>query len=350
MATEGELFEDADAFVFSEAAGCGGTNDGLYVESIEGGGIIDRKVPAFSPDLRLALPHTVAPLGVEIAEAGHVELEERFEANRGGLADPRRQRDLEPLGGASTRSPGEIVVDGPHHLGWRRAVGPGDRCDEAGVVPALAVEQLVDVEVGGERAEVDRRPQPEELWVGHGSASGGALTHTADAPRPVAAAERFTGGQVVQHAVDLEPAFPATELGEAGVVERDTKPHLLEEVRFLDGRRAAHECEIGAQALVRGIHGDPQRVERLEYLDRDRADLVGVGTIGGRSTGGVDADLASCRGAAVGDDAERRVDHMTVRVQAHRRGEEQTGVLGVPVEEVTVVVVDVTRGGLGDRV
>ena len=35
--------------------------------------------------------------------------------------------------------------------------------DEAGFVPSLAVEELVHVEMGRKRVEVDRCPQPEEL-------------------------------------------------------------------------------------------------------------------------------------------------------------------------------------------
>jgi hypothetical protein len=120
-------------------------------------------------------------------------------------------------------------------------------------------------------------------------------------------------------------------------------------VRLLDRRGAAYERQVGAQPLFGGVDGHAQRVERLEYLDPDRTHLVGVGPIGRRTTRGVHADLAGRGCAAVGDHAERRVDHVTVRVEAHRRREEETGVPRVAVEEVAVVVVDVARGRLGDR-
>ena len=120
-------------------------------------------------------------------------------------------------------------------------------------------------------------------------------------------------------------------------------------MRLLDRGRSADEGEVGAQAVLGRIDGDTQRVERLEDFDPDRADLVGVGTIGRCATRDVHADLAGGRSTAVGHHAERSVDDVAVRVQAHRRCEEQAGVLGVAVEEVAVVMVDVARGGLRDR-
>ena len=221
MAAEGELFEDADPLVLADSAGRGGTNDRLHVQAVERCRVPDGEVPALATDLQFTLPHAVTPLGVQIAEAGHLELEERFEPDRRGLADPWCHRQLEPLGRSSAGPPGDLVVDGSHRFGRWCDLGSGDRRDEAGLVPAFAVEQFVDVEVGREGVEIEWRPQPEELRVGNRSAGGRALTHTTDTPRAVAAAECFAGGQVVQHAVDLDPTLPPAELGETGVVERD---------------------------------------------------------------------------------------------------------------------------------
>ena len=153
--------------------------------------------------------------------------------------------------------------------------------------------------------------------------------------------ERLAGGEVVEHAVDLDPALPAAELGEAGVVEGDAQADLLEEVRLLDRSRPTDEGQIRTQTLLRGIDDDAERVERFEDLDLDRADLVGVGAIGGSATRGVHADLSRRWRAAVGDHAEGGVDHVAVGVEPHRRREEQACVPGVAVEEVAVVVVDV---------
>ena len=54
----------------------------------------------------------------------------------------------------------------------------------------------------------------------------------------------------MQLAVDLDPALPAAELGEAGVVEHHPHADLMEEVRLLDRCRTADEREVGAQAVL----------------------------------------------------------------------------------------------------
>ena len=186
-----------------------------------------------------------------------------------------------------------------------------------------------------------------------GSATGAPVGARSPTPRTPhdrsRRAERLAGCEVVQHAVDLDPTLPPAELGEACVVERDSEPDLLEEVWLLDGGRSTHEGQVRSQPLLGRVDRDPKRVERLEHFDPDRADLVRVGTVGWGPTRRMHADLSCGRGATICDHAERGVDDMAVRVQPHRRGEEQTGVPGVAVEEVAVVVVDVAGRRLGDR-
>ena len=67
-------------------------------------------------------------------------------------------------------------------------------------------------------------------------------------------------------AVDLDPAGPRAELGEAGVVEERPCAGALEEVRFLDGRRAAVEREVGAQTLLGRVDEQLQPAQRLDHL------------------------------------------------------------------------------------
>ncbi len=226
----------------------------------------------------------------------------------------------------------------------------GDRRDESALVPAPAVEVLVDVEVGRERVEVDRCPQPEELRVGDGRSRRTALADRTDPPRAIAATERLARSQIGEFAVDLDPALPSPELGETGVVEHHAEADLLVEMGLLDRCRASHEREVGAQPVLGGFHDDAQCVQRFEHLDANGSDLVRVGTVRWSATRCVHTDLAGIDRATVDDDAERRVGDVAVRVEAHRQREEETGVLRVAVEEVSVVVVDVGRPRLGDRV
>ena len=123
----------------------------------------------------------------------------------------------------------------------------------------------------------------------------------------------------------------------------------MEEVWLLDRCRSADEREVGAQAVLGRVDLESERVERLDHLDLDRSDLVGVGSIGRRPPRGVHVDLPTVDASTVDHHAERRVADVAVRVQPHRGGEVQAGVAGVSVEEVAVVVVQVGRRRLGDR-
>ena len=135
------------------------------------------------------------------------------------------------------------------------------------------------------------RPQPEELRVGHRGTRRAAFADRAHAPRAVTRSPRLARLEVVHLAVDLDPALPSAELGEAGVVEHHPHAHLLEEVRLLDRCRPADEGEVRPKSLLRGVDLEPERMERLEHLDLDRADLVGVRAVGRCASRRVHVDL-----------------------------------------------------------
>ena len=180
---------------------------------LQRGRVVDREVPSVAADGELALPDPVAPLRVPVADAEHLEVEQRLEADRRRFADPRDEVDLEPL----------------PHTGCRASTRCGSRSariasgstpspvstvgDDAGLVPAPAVEQLVDVEVGRERLEVDRRPQPEELRVGDRRTGGTAFADRAHAPRAVARSPRLAGCEVDAARRRPRPSPPSRRTG-----------------------------------------------------------------------------------------------------------------------------------------
>ena len=101
-----------------------------------------------------------------------------------------------------------------------------------------------------------------------GAPVGPAFADRSDAPRTISANPSVSPGlEIGELAVDLDPALPAAELGEAGVVEHHTHADLLVEVRLLDRGRAAHEGEVGAQPVLGGFDHDAQCVQRFEHLD-----------------------------------------------------------------------------------
>ena len=178
MASDHQLLEHAESLVFSEVTGRRRPHHGLDVYMVWRERVVDGKRPALTADLEFALPHAVTPLGMDVPQAEHLEVVQRLEADRRGSIGRRREVDLERGGRSRPRFPFESVVDVLHLFGSVVA----DRRDEAAPVPALAVRVLVDVEVGRELLEVERRPQPEELRVGDGRAGRPTLSDRTDAP------------------------------------------------------------------------------------------------------------------------------------------------------------------------
>ena len=126
--------------------------------------------------------------------------------------------------------------------------------------------------------------------------------------------------------------------------------HLVEEVRFLDRGRPPDKGQIGTEPVFGSIDCNAQSVERVEDLNLDRPDQVGISAVEWRTARGVNVDLFGVDRSTIKYDAEVSVSDMPIGVQAHRERKEQTGVLRVAVEEVAVVVVEVSPGGLGHRV
>ena len=224
------------------------------------------------------------------------------------------------------------------------------RGDRAELVPPPAVGVLVDVEVGRQRREVHRGPQPEELRVAGGCAERRGLAHRADAPGAVARRPGVRGRHVDALAVEVDPPGPRAELGEPGVVEEHPLTVALEEVRFLERRRAAVERQLGAHALVGRVDHDAQRAQRLDHLDPDRPDAGGVAPVLRRPPRGVDAGLRR-RPTPSSPVTTQNAASTTWRLgyRPIARAKYSSPSRGHAVEEVAVVVVGVTRGGERDR-
>ena len=326
----------------------------LHVHAVGEERLDRRHVDVLAPASRAAVEAPVAPLRMAVADAGHEEVEDRFETGDDRLAGrsvgrrPPVERDCEPGRVPRARPPGDLVVDARCLLDRTRLDrAVADRSDDPTGMPAAAVGVLVHVEPDAQVGEVHRRPQPVEAGAQRRGRAGRPFADGPHAPRSVAGAEHLVAADRPHDAVDLDPSLPRAPLGHAGVVEHGLRPEHEGEARLLRRCGAHAEHEIGGDTVLGCAHGDPDHLERFDDLYRDRADLVGVSPLGRGQRGGEHAHLTF--GRADPDDAERRVVDLAVRVQPHRHAEEHRACGVVAVEEVPVVVVEVSRRGMGDR-
>ena len=63
----------------ADGSRCRRLDERLDVHVFVGRHVVDGEVPTVATDLRLALPHAVAPLGVRVADPEHVEIEQRLQ-------------------------------------------------------------------------------------------------------------------------------------------------------------------------------------------------------------------------------------------------------------------------------
>src|SRR4051794_2916548 len=192
--------------------------------------VVDWERDPLAADDRLALPHSVTELRMSVAEPAHQELLARLECDRVHEAAAVDEDVLEVACPARARPPFEAVVDRSHHLRGTAV----DASNGADLVPSAAIAVVVGVEVSGQRREVDRCPQPEELRLGDWRTRGRELTDRADAPRAIARPPHSLGGDVVAVAVDFYPAAPCAELREPRVVEERANARPPRVVRLLD--------------------------------------------------------------------------------------------------------------------
>jgi hypothetical protein len=82
IGTETDLLQHADAGALSIA----GADDLLNVKMFRREWIKLLRIERFPANFQLALPHALSPLGVTIAEALHLELQDWFEGDRARLA------------------------------------------------------------------------------------------------------------------------------------------------------------------------------------------------------------------------------------------------------------------------
>src|SRR6266436_3627147 len=201
-------------------------------------------------DFQLALPHALSPLGMAVAEALHLELQDWFEGDRTRLAVVINQVDL---GGSRQPRAGNIVhpmTRGRHalvlsvlnagHGGFRRIEGRNDAFPDQG----LAARAVEEDGVGNVVVPHQRRPDEEHARRCSRHATDLALADVAHAPGAVL-------GPVADRFVDLDlpvrvahHATPAAELVEAGSVHYApcARPQGL--AGFLDRRRPGREGQV----------------------------------------------------------------------------------------------------------
>ena len=108
------------------------------------------------------------------------------------------------------------------------------------------------------------------------------MSDGSDPPGAISRAKRCVGFERVPNTLDLDPARPATELGEARVVEDHPLTGVRQKVRLLNRSTPRLEADVGPH--LRCVHDDPMLLHRLEHLNRDRSDVIRVASIEGRAT------------------------------------------------------------------
>ena len=166
---------------------------------------------------------------------------------------------------ARSRSILEAVVDRARVLD-----GTAERYDHPRLVPARSFPVLVDVEVGAEIVEVDRRPEPEELDRHRRAARG--LADGADAPRAVARAPEALGRDADRLAADDERPLDGHVLREPRRVHEDAAVDTAMKARLLEDRRARGEEQVAADLPRVRLDDHAQPLKRLHDLDANRPD------------------------------------------------------------------------------
>src|SRR5580698_2295931 len=292
----------------------------------------------------VAAIHAVAPFGMHVADAGHVELEARLE-----LDLPRRPLGVDDVDGRSLRVPRALLVaDGGVAGGHMRRRRVAELADHGCRVPRPAVRIGVLVIEHEAVFEIQRRPQPVELrhaWRRHGLAV--ALPYGAHAPGTVAGSEHAFALDRDAFSVQRDVAVIGAVLGKPGVVHHRARADAIGEARLLYRRRARVEGEIGLDAVRVLADRHTQRLERLDDCDCARAAARGH-ALHGQHARGAQVVLHPAH-----DQRERSIHHVEVRIDAQGGREEHLAVRRIAVEEVAVVEIAVGargRDGLGQLV
>src|SRR5262245_52841823 len=272
-------------------------------------------LPALAADRQLALPETVPPGRVRVADALHAEADQGLE--RDVVTSPilLDQRDLGRARAACAGQVDEPVLDAAEQT-RARVLDARDvvrvlvgRADHAVPVPHVAVGVLETTHVRAAVLPVERRPQEEDLReLLRRRAARVGRAHGTDAPRAVLRAVRALRVDRERAAAVADRAAPATELVEARGVHRHAAA-LAGLAPLLDVRGARDPLEVARDARLVLGHHHAQSLHRLEDVDAERAhlDLAGLTRCAPRGMEGVLLAVAHDREAAV-HDAEVRVE------------------------------------------
>ena len=321
--------------------------DVLVVEQVE---IVE--LPRLASDRLVPLPEGVAPLGMLVADAQHVEADHGLQADQVLFTFLAYQLDLGARGQPRARGPFDAVAARSHLAAPRvlaprnlvqRLVDGHDRRAELGRVAVMVFE---GVEVRAEVAEVNGSPHPvhARLLVEQARGTRFRLTDGADAPGLVSHADHALGGDLGAGSIDAEVALPAAELGEARVVHDHARTLEHEVLGFLRRNRRGAEGEVALDPRLVGLHADADDSHGLHDLQAKRSHGR-FGALARRAPRGVEGMLA-----AADRDAEVGVHHVPVGIEPEADLEDELPVLVETVEPVAIVEVPIARSGLVDRV
>ena len=290
--------------------------------------------------------HAVAPFGMAVAKTQHEELIFRLIDDRAAQvrtldADDRARRVARarpPLDRHRTIGAFEKVRGG-------RAIGR----PYGAPIPRLAGGVVIAMKEETAALEVGRRPDPMKLK----RRGGNHLLRIAradwpHAPRSVARADKTVNAP--PFAVHLDPAGVAPVLGQTGQIHRGARPLTADKTRLLNRKRPAHKQDIGPEPLLGRVDAKPQLVERLDDIDRDRADRQ-VHALHVQPAAGVQIGLDP-----IPHQAKAGVGDVQVRIDPERHGEKVIALCAITVEEIPIIEIAIGPAvgdgfaGLMDRI
>ena len=276
------------------------------------------------------LKHPVPAHRVAITDAAHHEIFANAEIHRHGSAvlQPRFQP-----GGTGVAAAG---AESQRHAGvFQRKFGAVLQAHQhPGAVPRPAMFIVVAMEEQVPIIEGRRRPQPEELRRDC-RLRGLRIGHANRAHTPAAIAGAAPAGEITRHPSGIDLPAPLAALRHARHVHHGAGADAADEARLKDRRGAAGEEQFPGDAGVVGRNAEAQFVQRLQHLQRDRANAQ-IHALPMEDAAGEQAVLLATR-----QHRNRAIDDVEVRVDAHRHAHHRTAIRRLRAEEIAIIEIAV---------
>ena len=276
------------------------------------------------------LEHPMPAHRMAITDAAHHEILANAEIHRHGAAvlQPR----LQPSGTsmAAARAEGQR-----HARVFQREFGAVLQTRQhAGTVPRPAMFIVVRMEEQVPIIEGRRRPQPEELRRDC-RLRGLRIGRANRAHTPAAIASAAPAGEIMRHPSGIDLPAPLAALRHARHVHHGAGADAADEARLQDRRGAAGEEQFACDAGVVGRNAEAQFVQRLQHLQRDRANAQ-IHALPMEDAAGEQAVLLATR-----QHRNRAIDDVEVRVDAHRHAHHRTAIRRLRAEEIAIIEIAV---------